>query len=446
MDTIVAISTAIGQGAISIIRLSGDDAISIVNKVFRGKDLEKVETNTINYGKIYDHDQYVDEVMVSVFKAPKTYTRENVVEINSHGGMFLANKILELMVENGARIAEPGEFTKRAFLNGRIDLTQAEAVMDVINAQTEYSLKCANVALRGDVRDMIIDLREKLINCIAKIEVNIDYPEYEDEQVITNDYLEPILKEIKETLKDILERAKTSSFIREGIKTVIIGQPNVGKSSLLNALLHEEKAIVTNIQGTTRDIVEGKINVGGVLLNLIDTAGIRETIDEVERIGVEKTKKALNDADLVILLLDNSKPLNDVDRELLDLTKDKKRLIVVNKTDLEKHIDYEGNVVEVSMLEKSASDVIVKAIKDICNIEEINQIDATYVGNARQIGKIKEAYNAIIDSLNGINQGYPVDLINIDITNAWKVLGELIGEGNPEELINNLFTNFCLGK
>ena len=446
MDTIVAISTAMGQGAISIIRLSGDDAIKIANKAFRGVDLERVDTHTIHYGKIYDGNEYVDEVMVSVFKAPKTYTREDVVEINCHGSMFLANKILELMIDNGARLSEPGEFTKRAFLNGRIDLTRAEAVMDVINAQTEHSLKCANIALRGDVYEMVVNLREKLINCIAKVEVNIDYPEYEDEEVITNEYLKPILSEVKETLEDILERAKASTFIREGIKTVIIGQPNVGKSSLLNALLHEDKAIVTNIAGTTRDIVEGKINVGGVLLNLIDTAGIRETIDEVERIGVEKTKKALSEADLVILLLDNSKPLNDVDKSLLEMTKDKVRIVVVNKTDLEKKIDYKGDVIEVSLLDPKASDIIIKKIKDICNIEEINQLDATYIGNARQTGKIKEAYNSIIDSLSGIESGYPVDLINVDITSAWRALGELIGEGNPEELINNLFTNFCLGK
>ena len=293
---------------------------------------------------------------------------------------------------------------------------------------------------------MVKDLREHLINCIAKVEVNIDYPEYEDEQVITNDYLDPILQNVKERLEKIIERAKASSFIREGIKTVIIGQPNVGKSSLLNALLHEEKAIVTSVAGTTRDTVEGKINVGGVLLNLIDTAGIRETVDEVEKIGVEKTKKALAEAELVILLLDNSKPLNDVDYELLELTKDKNRLIVVNKTDLEKKIDFEGEALEVSLLDKNASDIVTTKIKEICNLNEINQIDATYLGNARQIAKIKEAYNSILDSLNGIQQGYPVDLVNIDITNAWKSLGELIGEGNPEELINNLFSNFCLGK
>ena len=446
MDTIVAISTAIGKGAIAIVRLSGDDALSIANKVFKGADLEKVPSHTIHYGRIYDHEEYIDEVMVSVFLAPKTYTRENVVEINSHGGMFVANRILELLVDNGARIADPGEFTKRAFLNGRIDLTQAEAVMDVIDAQTENSLKCANVALRGDVKKLVMDLRNQLIDCIAKIEVNIDYPEYEDEQVITNDYLLPRINLVEEKLKVILEKAKTASFICDGIKTVIIGQPNVGKSSLLNALLHEDKAIVTNIAGTTRDIVEGKINVGGVLLNLIDTAGIRETLDEVEKIGVEKSKKELDEANLVILLLDNSKPLDAVDYELLKITEDKKRLIVVNKTDLEKHIDYDGDVVEVSLLDDKASDIIINQIKNICNLDEINQIDATYIGNVRQTTIIKQAYKSIEDCIDGMKAGYPVDIINIDITNAWRLLGELIGEGNPEELINTLFSNFCLGK
>ena len=446
MDTIVAISTAMGKGAISIIRLSGENAISIVNNVFVGDDLTKAKSHTIHYGRIFNRNEYVDEVLVSVFLAPKTYTKENVVEINCHGSMFLANKILEILVDNGARLADPGEFTKRAFLNGRIDLTQAEAVMDVINAQTENSLKCANVALRGEVRQMIQSIRDKLINCIAKIEVNIDYPEYEDEQVVTNDYLLPIITEVEQQLKVILDKARTSSFIRDGIKTVIIGQPNVGKSSLLNALLHEEKAIVTSIAGTTRDIVEGKINIGGLVLNLIDTAGVRDTVDEVEKIGVEKTRKILEEADLIILLLDNSKELNSVDFELLKITENKKRLIVVNKSDLEKHINFEGDYIEVSLLDDGASDIIVNRIKNICNLEEINNIDATYIGNVRQTTKIKEAHQSIVDCLNGIQLSLPVDIINIDITNAWKTLGELLGEGNPDELINNLFSNFCLGK
>lgn len=446
MNTIVALSTALGQGAISIVRMSGDEAIQIANKVFVGKDLEEVASHTINYGKIVYNNEYIDEVLVSVFKAPRTYTKEDVVEINCHGSMYVADKIMEILIENGARIANPGEFTKRAFLNGRIDLTQAEAVMDVINSQTENSLKCANIAMQGEVFRLISKYREKLLNCIAKIEVNIDYPEYEDEQVITNEYLQPILIDLEKELEDILEKAKMTKFIKEGIKTAIIGQPNVGKSSMLNALLREDKAIVTNIAGTTRDIVEGKINVGGLLLNLIDTAGVRETIDEVEKIGVEKTRQVLSDAELIILILDNNKELNDIDKELLELTKDKTRIVVINKKDLEKKNFYDGEAIEVSLLDKETPEIIEKEIKRKCNYSKINNLDATYIGNARQVSKIKEALNSIKDALKGIDEGMPVDMINVDITNAWNSLGELIGQGNPEELINNLFTNFCLGK
>ena len=446
MDTIVALSTALGHGAISIVRMSGEDSIKIINKIFKGKDLEKVDSHTINYGKIYYKEEYIDEVLVSIFKAPKTYTKENIVEINCHGSMFVADKIMEILIENGARIAEPGEFTKRAFLNGRIDLTQAEAVMDVINSQTENSLKCANVAMQGKVYELVSLYRNKLLDCIAKVEVNIDYPEYEDELQVTNDFLKPILIELEKELEEILEKAKTTKYIKEGIKTAIIGQPNVGKSSMLNALLREEKAIVTNIAGTTRDIVEGKINIGGLLLNLIDTAGVRETIDEVEKIGVEKTKQVLQEAELIILILDNNKPLNEIDKELLNLTEDKTRIVVINKKDLEKKNFYSGEAIEVSLLEKNTPEIIEKEIKSKCKVSNINNIDATYIGNARQVSKIKEALNNIKEAINGIELGFPVDMINVDITNAWMSLGELIGEGNPEELINNLFTNFCLGK
>lgn len=446
METIVAVSTALGQGAISIVRMSGKESINIINKIFKGKDLTKVDSHTINYGKIYYKEEYVDEVLVSIFKAPKTYTKEDVVEINCHGSLFVVDKILEILIENGARLAKPGEFTKRAFLNGRIDLTQAEAVMDVINSQTESSLEVANIAMQGKVHKLVSGFREKLLNCIAKIEVNIDYPEYEDEFVVTNEYLKPMLLNLQKELEDILLKAKTSKYIKEGIRTAIIGQPNVGKSSLLNALLREDKAIVTDIAGTTRDIVEGKINVGGLLLNLVDTAGIRETIDAVEKIGVEKTKQVLNEAELVILLLDNSKPLNEIDLELLELTKDKTRIVVINKKDLEKKNLYNGDAVEISLLDNKSAEIIENEIKKKCNISNINKIDATYIGNARQISKIKESLNSINDAIKGIEEGYPVDMINVDITSAWNSLGELIGQGNAEELINNLFTNFCLGK
>ncbi len=446
MDTIVAISTAMGAGAISIVRLSGDDAIEIVNKSFKGKDLSKVLTHTINYGYIYDGEDCVDEVLVSIFLAPKTYTKENVVEINCHGGMFVTNRILEVMLNNGARIAEAGEFTKRAFLNGRIDLTKAEAVMDVINSQTERTLKLANNALKGDVYELIKGFREKIVNCIAQIEVNIDYPEYYDEVQITNDLLNPTLNELKYRLEDILDKAQTSKIIRQGINTAIVGKPNVGKSSLLNALLRENKAIVTDIAGTTRDTIEGQINLGGVVLNLIDTAGVRDTDDIVEKIGVDKSKAVINNAELVILVLDNSRAIDEEDLLLLKLTSDKKRIIVMNKNDLENKNTFNEEVINISTYNKEDIYKLEKEIIKVCSIKEINNLDATYIGNARQISKIKEALNAIKEALKGIEFGYPIDIINIDITKAWVSLGEIIGQVSSDDLINNLFTNFCLGK
>lgn len=446
MNTIVSISTAIGKGAISIVRLSGDEAISIVNKVFKGCDLSRAKSHTIHYGHIYNGNECLDEVLVSVFKKPKTYTAEDLVEINCHGGMFVTNKVLELMLDCGAVLAEPGEFTKRAFLNGRIDLTQAEAVMDVISSETDNSLKCANLALKGEVYKLISGYQNKLLDCITKIEVNIDYPEYEDEFQVTNEYLKPVLLSLKKELDNILAKAKDSIIIREGINTAIIGKPNVGKSSLLNALLHEDKAIVTSIAGTTRDIVEGKINVGGIILNLIDTAGVRETIDEVERIGVEKTKKVLKEAELIILLLDNSEALEDTDYELLKLTAEKPRIILINKNDLPKKIEYNGTALEVSVFKSNDVERIEKAIKDTCITSEINNLDATYIGNSRQISLIKKAVKSINEALNSVEEGMPVDIINVDIRDAYLALGEIIGRGNPDDIIDNLFANFCLGK
>lgn len=445
-DTIVAVSTAYGAGAISIVRLSGVNAIEIANICFKGDDLTKVSSHTIHYGYIYDNDKMVDEVLVSIFKAPKTYTKEDVVEINCHGGILVTNKILELMIENGARMAEAGEFTKRAFLNGRIDLTKAEAVMDIINSQTERSLKCATLALRGDVFELISGFRKKLLDCILKIEVNIDYPEYDEEVIITNDYLKPVLISLKKELNDILEHVRNTTIINEGVKTAIIGSPNVGKSTLLNALLREEKAIVTDIAGTTRDIVEGKVNLGGIVLNLIDTAGIRETEDIVEKIGVEKTKEALSKAELIILVLDNNKELTDIDKELLELTNNKNRIIVINKIDLESKLHLDIDAIKVSLLNRNDITKIEDAIIKMYNIADINAIDASYISNVRQVNKIKSALNSINDALNAIDSEYPVDLINVDITNAWNDLGEIIGENNPEEMINELFKNFCLGK
>lgn len=447
MDTIAAISTALGAGAISIVRLSGPDAIEIVSKNFKGADLRKKESHTITYGYIMDGEEMVDEVLVSIFRAPKTYTCEDVVEINCHGGMFVTNKVLELMLDNGARIAESGEFTKRAFLNGRIDLTRAEAVMDVINSQTDKTLKLANSGLRGDICRLIESLRTELINCIAKVEVNIDYPEYEEENEITNEVLKPTLKKLENKLEDILNKARASLILKNGIDTAIIGKPNVGKSSILNALIREKKAIVTSVAGTTRDIVEGKISIGGVILNLIDTAGVHETEDIVEKIGIDKTKEVLNKAELVLLVLDGSRPFEKEDETLINITEGKKRIIIGNKSDLPVLNEY---IKKVDIVISSESDEDIKklenAIKDICEINEINNIDATYIGNARQLSKIKESLKAIKDALLCIDAGYPIDIVNVDITKAWNSLGEIIGKVSSDDLLDTLFSNFCLGK
>ncbi|HQA19185.1 MAG TPA: tRNA uridine-5-carboxymethylaminomethyl(34) synthesis GTPase MnmE, partial [Bacilli bacterium] len=379
-DTIVAISTALGKSAISIVRLSGPEAIEIANKVFKGPDLSKVSSHTIHYGKIIDGNEIIDEVLVSVFRAPKTFTREDVVEINCHGGMFVTNKILELLLLKGARLAEAGEFTKRAFLNGRIDLTQAEAVMDIIEAQTTNSLKMANYGLTGQVKKMIINFRQKLLNTIARIEVNIDYPEYEDEYQITNDYIVPVIKELLHEINVILKRAEVSKIMKEGISTAIIGKPNVGKSSLLNALLREERAIVTDIAGTTRDFVEGSINLGGLVLNLIDTAGIRKTEDIVEQIGVKKTHEIIEQAQLLILVFDYSSTLTEEDLEILRSTEGKKRIIVINKRDLKQKIDLSlfKEYLLVSSFNDEDIEILEKKIKEVCNIVEANELDYTY--------------------------------------------------------------------
>ena len=341
-DTIVAISTALGVGAISIVRLSGNEAIEIVNNCFKGKDLTNVESHTINYGHIIDNDEVIDEVLVSIMKAPKTYTTEDVVEINCHGGIISTKRILETMLTHGARLAEPGEFTKRAFLNGRIDLVKSEAVMDIIDSKSEEANKLALSQLTGTTSNMIKKFRDKLKQLLASIEVNIDYPEYYDIEVVTKEKIEKELKVMKEDLKKVIKESKNSTLIKEGIKTVIIGRPNVGKSSILNKLLEQEKAIVTDIAGTTRDIVEGEIYLDGILLNIIDTAGIRSTEDIVEKLGVEKSLSMIDDADLVIVVLNNNESLTKEDEEILEKTKDKERIIVINKNDLEKKINKIG--------------------------------------------------------------------------------------------------------
>jgi tRNA modification GTPase len=449
-DTIAAISTAMGEGAISIVRLSGDEAIAIANKIFKGKNLLNVESHTINYGHIMnpEDDSILDEVLVSVMRAPRTYTNEDVVEINCHGGIFITQKILEVLLSEGARLAEPGEFTKRAFLNNRIDLAQAESVMDLITAKTEESIQVALGALDGRVSKLIISLREEILFVIANIEVNIDYPEYDDAIQMSNDILKPRIFDVINKITKILEVAKTGKILREGIKTAIIGRPNVGKSSLLNKLMREERAIVTEIAGTTRDVIEGYVNVGGITLNLIDTAGIRETEDIVEAIGVQRSKKALEEAELVLLVLNNNEELSDNDLTLLDLSKNKQRIIIVNKSDLPSKIDKTRlpNYIETTMLDDVSISELEKTIKDLFQVGEIRSKDLTYVSNSRHIAKLKLAKRSLEDAIGSIELEMPIDMVEIDVKDAWTYLGEILGEEVGDSLLNELFSKFCLGK
>ena len=444
-DTIAAISTALGIGAISIIRLSGPDSINIVNKIFRGKDLTKVDTHTINYGHIYEKDELIDEVMVSVMKSPKTFTTEDVVEINSHGGISTTNKILELLLTNGARLAEPGEFTKRAFLNGRIDLVEAESIMNLIDSKTESSRRLALNGLNGNVSKLIIDLRNKMIDIISNIEVNIDYPEYEDILEVTNKMIETYIKELKVQLEKILKEAKNGKLIKDGIKTLIIGRPNVGKSSLLNKLIDEDKAIVTDIEGTTRDIVEGNVIIDGILLNIIDTAGIRDTDNVVEKIGVEKSLKLIDTADLIIVVLNNNELLTEEDKLILEKTKNKVRIIFVNKSDLPKNININEDVIYGSTLNSNSLDILKKKIKEIFNLEDLETSDLNYLSTSLQISKIKESLE-LVNNIEKNVKTVPIDMIEIDIKKVWELLGNIIGESYDDELIDNLFKKFCLGK
>jgi len=449
-DTIAAISTTLGVGAISIIRVSGSDSIKIVNRIFKGKDLETVDTHTINYGHITSGDEIIDEVLVSVMKAPRTFTAEDVIEINCHGGISTTNKVLELVLNNGARLAEPGEFTKRAFLNGRIDLTQAESVMDLINSKNESKRKVAIKGLNGYVSNIIRNLRQEILELLASIEVNIDYPEYDDAIVMTNDIVKPKITEIKEKLAKIINESENGKILTSGIKTIIIGKPNVGKSSILNRLLDEEKAIVTNIEGTTRDTVEGSITINGVSLNIIDTAGIRETEDVVEKIGVEKSISLIPEADLVILVLNNNEELKEEDKKILEACKNKKTIIVINKNDLERKININEinyqNIIYTNTVDLNGIDSLKEKIVELFNLNELEQQDYTYLSNVRQISLAKEANTILEEVEKGITDEVPIDMIEIDIKRAWEKLGEIIGETYTEELIDQLFSQFCLGK
>ncbi len=446
-DTIIVVSTLVGNSAINIVRLSGKDSIKIVSKFFSGKDLTKVKPNTINYGKIVYKKEVIDEVLVSIFEKGKSFTKEDMVEINTHGGVASVNKILEILLEEDIRMAEPGEFVKRAFLNGRIDLVEAESVGDLISATTDNARKLSMKGINKDVSNLIKTLRSEILEIIGNVEVNIDYPEYEDAIEITNSLLKEKTKELKIKLNEILENSNKSNVVKNGITVSIVGKPNVGKSSILNKLIGTDKAIVTNIEGTTRDIVEGSIILKGTTIKFIDTAGIRETKDTIENIGVNKSLEVMEEADLVLFILNNNELMTKEDKQILDKLKTKNKLIVVNKSDLKKKIEIkEENVIYVNTIEKDGLKPLEKAIEDMFELSKLEASDFTYLSNTRQINLIKESLKIVKDIEKALKENTPIDLIEIDIKKLWDKLGEIIGESYKEELLDEIFSKFCLGK
>jgi len=446
-DTITAKTTADGVSAINVIRVSGDDSLSIVNHIFSGADLEKAKTKEIYYGHIVKNNETIDEVLVSVFKAPKSFTGEDVVEISCHGGNFIANEIIKLLITNGARLAQKGEFSKRAYLNKKLDLTEAESIMDLVNAKNFNQLKIANSQLRGDVYNLIEKLQNKILEIVANIEVNIDYPEYDDVIDITSKIIIPQTNELIIEIEKILKQAETGQVIRDGIKTVIIGKPNVGKSSLLNTLLKEDKAIVTDISGTTRDLIEAELNLDGVILKLIDTAGIRPTDDIIEKIGINKTKKVIEEADLVLLVLDQSEKITEADKELIDLTKNKSRIIIGNKIDIGNKINLENeHIINISAKANLGIDKLSAEVKRLFINEELLSGDYALISNVRHIAKLEEVKKSLKQAKTAAENNIPIDLVEIDLRNAWSALGEITGQNTSDDLISILFSKFCLGK
>lgn len=441
-DIIAAVSTALQDGAISIVRLSGEGCIELISSVFTA-DLTKKESHTITYGYIFDpvDKQEIDECLVSVFKAPKTFTREDIVEINCHGGKLVTRRVLNVLLSMGARLAEPGEFTKRAFLNGRIDLTQAEAVNDLIQADSSRQIKMAIHAVKGSIRKLLDPILQDLLDLIAHIEVNIDYPEYEDIEQLTNEVVLPMARNLSDKINELVLKSESGRIIKNGVKTVIIGKPNVGKSSLLNALLEEEKAIVTEVAGTTRDLVEGVIHLENITLHLIDTAGIHETEDVVEKIGIEKTRRALDEAELVLVVLDASKELDEDDKGLLDATADKNRILIHNKCDLK-----EGN--EDFCCISASENQIDSLIHEINNRYQKHAeiLDGDSLNNDRQIALAYQARQHMNQAIEALEKGFELDLVTIDLQSAYFSLKEILGEASREDLLDSLFSNFCLGK
>lgn len=457
LDTIASISTPMGEGAIAIVRLSGDDAISIADKLYKGKhQLSDVASHTINYGHIIDpaSNEIIEEVMVAVMRAPRTYTREDIVEINCHGGIMTVNRVLELALTNGARLAEPGEFTKRAFLNGRIDLSQAEATMDFIRSKTDRASRVAMQQIEGRLSVLIKGLRQSILEILAQVEVNIDYPEYDDVEEATNTFLMEEARKIEGSITNLLQTANQGKILREGLSTVIVGKPNVGKSSMLNNLIQDNKAIVTEIAGTTRDVLEEYVNVRGVPLRLVDTAGIRETEDIVEKIGVERSREALKKADLILYVLNNNEILTEEDYKLAEIIKNEDVIVIINKTDLDTKLDLEevktmvGNapIVRTSMLSQQGIEELEEQIRTLFFAGEVSNQDMTYVSNARHISLLKSAKTSIGDAISAAELGVPVDMIQIDLIKTWELLGEVIGESVDDGLIDQLFSQFCLGK
>ncbi|CAC7283788.1 tRNA (5-carboxymethylaminomethyl-2-thiouridylate) synthase [Staphylococcus aureus] len=457
LDTITSISTPMGEGAIGIVRLSGPQAVEIADILYKGKHLlNDVPSHTINYGHIIDPEskEVVEEVMVSVLKAPKTFTREDIIEINCHGGILTINRVLELTMTYGARMAEPGEFTKRAFLNGRIDLSQAEAVMDFIRSKTDRASKVAMNQIEGRLSDLIKKQRQSILEILAQVEVNIDYPEYDDVEDATTEFLLEQSKEIKQEINRLLDTGAQGKIMREGLSTVIVGKPNVGKSSMLNNLIQDNKAIVTEVAGTTRDVLEEYVNVRGVPLRLVDTAGIRETEDIVEKIGVERSRKALSQADLILFVLNNNEALTQEDYTLYEVVKNEDVIVIVNKMDLEQNIDInevkdmigDTPLIQTSMLKQEGIDELEIQIRDLFFGGEVQNQDMTYVSNSRHISLLKQARQTIQDAIDAAESGVPMDMVQIDLTRTWEILGEIIGETASDELIDQLFSQFCLGK
>ncbi|HDN3429944.1 TPA: tRNA uridine-5-carboxymethylaminomethyl(34) synthesis GTPase MnmE [Staphylococcus aureus] len=457
LDTITSISTPMGEGAIGIVRLSGPQAVEIADKLYKGKHLlNDVPSHTINYGHIIDPEskEVIEEVMVSVLRAPKTFTREDIIEINCHGGILTINRVLELTMTYGARMAEPGEFTKRAFLNGRIDLSQAEAVMDFIRSKTDRASKVAMNQIEGRLSDLIKKQRQSILEILAQVEVNIDYPEYDDVEDATTEFLLEQSKEIKQEINRLLDTSAQGKIMREGLSTVIVGKPNVGKSSMLNNLIQDNKAIVTEVAGTTRDVLEEYVNVRGVPLRLVDTAGIRETEDIVEKIGVERSRKALSQADLILFVLNNNEALTQEDYTLYEVVKNEDVIVIVNKMDLEQNIDInevkdmigDTPLIQTSMLKQEGIDELEIQIRDLFFGGEVQNQDMTYVSNSRHISLLKQARQTIQDAIDAAESGVPMDMVQIDLTRTWEILGEIIGETASDELIDQLFSQFCLGK